>query len=189
MKKNLLFVLLNLLFITVINSENLTGNLNLLFTNKNNFIVGDVIKVIVVENARATQKNITDLSKDFKMGGGINLDNSINYSGGIKFNNNNYGKGEAAQSGIITTEISVIVTEVKQNGSLLVKGYKEIQMNGNTQKISIEGEINPIDIKADNTILSNKIANLKIDYTGEGVLGNKARAGILTQIFEWIGLF
>jgi flagellar L-ring protein precursor FlgH len=144
---------------------------------------------MVYENASATQSNETGLSKDVGLSAGAGISANNAYDGYIKYSNQNNGKGTAKQSGLLQTEVSVEVAEVKENGNLIVKGHKEVQMNGNTQKITVEGELNPIDIGADNIVLSTKLFNAKIDYTGDGVLGNKSKVGIISQLFEWLGLF
>lgn len=187
--KRLIVSIMAVLYIFNLTAANLSGNLNNLFTSQKFYSKGDVIRILIYETAQASQSNETGLIKNEDIGGGISLTGVTSYEAGLKYNNQHNGKGTAKQSGVLQAEITAIITDVKENGMLVIKGYKELQMNGNTQKISIEGEVNPLDISADNTVLSTKLANLRIDYTGEGVLGNKAKVGIISQIFEWIGLF
>jgi flagellar L-ring protein precursor FlgH len=184
-----LAVLLLAVFIPGIYAENLSGGMNFLYTNRTSYKKGDIIRILVNENASAMQSNETGLSKDVGLSGGGGITNGVGYNGYVNYSNQNNGKGTAKQSGVLQTEVTVEVQDIRDNGNLLIKGHKEVQMNGNTQKITVEGEVNPIDIAADNTVLSTNIFNARIDYTGDGVLGNKSRVGILSQLFEWIGLF
>jgi flagellar L-ring protein precursor FlgH len=187
--KKFMLVAFVILFCPCLFAENLSGGMNFLYTNSKSYKAGDIIKVLVNESSNATQSNETDLSKDVGLTGSGGLSSATGYEGYVKYNNSNTGKGTAKQSGVLRTEVSVEVTQVKENGNLMVKGHKEVQMNGNTQKITVEGEINPVDVSAENTVLSTNVFNAKIDYTGDGVLGNKAKVGVLSQLFEWIGIF
>jgi flagellar L-ring protein precursor FlgH len=190
MKKILATVIALLFAAFFIYAEDLSGDLNSLYTNSKTYKAGDTVRILINENATAAQSNETGVSRDFGLTAGAGpASNTTAYGGQFTYNNQNTGKGTATQSGVLQTEITVEVVEVKQNGYLVLKGQKNLQMNGNTQKISVEGEVNPKDIEADNTILSTKIVNAKIDYTGDGVLGNKSKMGFLSQVFDWLGIF
>jgi flagellar L-ring protein FlgH len=171
-------------------AADLSGDLNSLYTNSKTYKTGDTVRILINENATAAQSNETGVSRDFGLTAGAGpASNTTAYGGSLNYNNQNTGKGTATQSEVLQTEITVEVVEVKQNGYLVLKGQKDLQMNGNTQKISVEGEVNPKDIEADNTIMSTKVVNAKINYTGDGVLGNKSKMGFLSQVFDWLGIF
>jgi flagellar L-ring protein precursor FlgH len=44
------------------------------------------------------------------------------------------------------------------------------------------------DIRADNTILSNRIADAQIDYDGRGFVSRSAKPGLINRIFSFLGL-
>jgi flagellar L-ring protein precursor FlgH len=46
--------------------------------------------------------------------------------------------------------------------------------------------VRPIDVTETNTILSSRIAEAKISYVGDGLLGEKQRPGILTRFLSWL---
>ncbi len=170
----------------------LSGPYNYLFSNEREYKAGDLIKVYVDENVVASQANETNLSKAAEIGGGFTAGGTY-YAGSadgiMNLKSGQTGYGKAKQSGKLVGVISVAVTEVKPNGILKIKGEKTIEMNGNTQKMTLEGEVNPLDIMADNTIGSGEIYMLKVNYSGEGLLGNKSRGGILTQFLDWLWIF
>lgn len=189
-KKIVNIIFIYFIFICAINAKNLDGYFSNLYIKK--FKVRDIILIVINENSMASQSNETDTSRNIDINGSALLTpiqpNDVNYSGKIGFKSGNKGSGAAKQSGLIKTVISCVITEIKENGILVIEGEKEIEMNSNTQKIYLKGEINQNDITPENYIDSAKIANLKIKYNGEGILGNKSRQGILTQILDWLGI-
>jgi flagellar L-ring protein precursor FlgH len=190
MKKTIMVLSLFFISACFLSAVDLSGDLNSPYSNTKTYKTGDTVRVLINENATAAQSNETGVSRNFGITAGAGpSSNTTAYGGQFNYNNQNTGKGTATQSGVLQTEITVEVMEVKQNGYLVLKGQKDLQMNGNTQKISVEGEVNPMDIEADNTILSTKVVNAKINYTGDGVLGNKAKMGFLSQVFDWLGIF
>ena len=54
---------------------------------------------------------------------------------------------------------------------------KLIDVNDEKQEIRLEGKVRPIDIAENNTIQSTRIADAKISYMGDGVLGEKQKPG------------
>lgn len=190
-KKIVNIIFIYFIFTCAISAKNLDGYFSNLYIKK--FKVGDIILIVINENSMASQSNETDTSRNIDINGSVLFTpvqpNDVNYSGKIGFKSGNKGSGAAKQSGLIKTVISCVITEIKENGILVVEGEKEIEMNSNTQKIYLKGEINQNDITPENYIDSAKVASLKIKYNGEGILGNKSRQGILTQIFDWLGIF
>ena len=58
--------------------------------------------------------------------------------------------------------------------------------NNEVQTLYIEGRARPQDIGANNSILSNRLADAKISYTGDGLLADKQRPGVLTRFLSWL---
>ena len=59
--------------------------------------------------------------------------------------------------------ITVAVQSVEANGNLRVKGDQEIFVNEEKQRISVEGSVRPQDILTDNTVLSTRLGQAKIE--------------------------
>ena len=56
--------------------------------------------------------------------------------------------------------------------------------------MKIRGEVNPLDIASDNTVLSSRVADARIEYAGTGALADANRQGWLTRIFSsWLWPF
>jgi flagellar L-ring protein precursor FlgH len=189
-KKHIIALAAFILFPAVmLRAENLSGDLNSLYTNQKLYKTGDIIKVYIHESATASQEADTSLSKDAGINGGLAGPGTLNYAGNLKFQQTHNGSGNAKQSGLLDSILSAQVTEIKPNGILVIKGDKEVELNGNKQKISITGEVNPIDIMADNTVPSSNVSNARIDYSGDGPIGSKNHVGVLSQILDWLWIF
>ena len=78
------------------------------------------------------------------------------------------------------------VSAVLANGELLVSGEQFIELNNDSQEIKVSGRVRPLDILANNTVLSTRLADAKISFTGEGLLVNRAKPGVITQIINWL---
>ena len=105
----------------------------------------------------------------------------------IKANRKADGAGKANQSNTFTGDISVTVYDVLANGNLLVRGEKRMTLNQGSEYIRISGIVRPIDIGADNIVLSNKVANATIMYTGDGAVADASKLGWFNRILNhWI---
>src|SRR3546814_4063740 len=80
------------------------------------------------------------------------------------------GKGEAEQSNRLSGEITVTVAQVFANGTMLVRGQKQLTLNRGDEYIQISGLVRPADITPDNRVASTRVADAKINYSGKGEL-------------------
>jgi flagellar L-ring protein precursor FlgH len=88
----------------------------------------------------------------------------------------------------VLAQVSVRVVGMASNGDLLVAGEQELLINSDRQHIRIEGRVRRVDIAADNTVQSNRLADARISYLGDGDLAQHQRPGLLARIFLWLGL-
>ena len=154
--------------------------------------VGDILTVRLVERTQARKSANTSTSKDSSVqmpaptlfgravtsGGTPILNNSIESSRSFG------GQGDSAQSNQLDGLISVTVAEVLANGNLMVQGEKWIRLNQGEEFIRVRGMVRPVDIRADNTVLSTQIANAQVAYGGSGTLADSNRPGWLTRFFN-----
>ncbi|HEU4968687.1 flagellar basal body L-ring protein FlgH [Sphingomonas sp.] len=99
------------------------------------------------------------------------------------------GAGSASQSNMLSGEISVTVAQVFPNGTLLVRGEKQLRLNRGDETVQIQGIVRIADIDLDNRVLSTRVADAKISYTGRGDLQRQARPGWLQRFFSLISPF
>ena len=94
--------------------------------------------------------------------------------------NNFKGEGSTERTGTLKAKISAMVVEILPSGILRIEGEKIISVNSEEQTMVISGLVRPYDLNAKNEVDSSKIANLRIDYYGDGTVGE-------TQVGGWLG--
>ena len=99
----------------------------------------------------------------------------------------NVGQIDAGTSAALVLRADVVAP--LPNGTLVIKGNREIRVNNENQRITLSGLIRPVDISPDNTILSSYVANARIEYTGSGSVSDKQRPGWLTRFIDFIWPF
>jgi flagellar L-ring protein FlgH len=168
-----------------------------LFNEKHARKVGDVITVLILENNQATN---SASSQDQKSGSlvigagsgfyGTNFLNS-NTTGniGVGAGTQHQGQGASSRSTTVTGEMTAKITSVLPSGNYVIEGSRYVEVNDEKQTISVTGEIRPDDIASDNSVLSTRIANAKIKFTGTGPASEVAKPGFLTRVLGWLGLF
>jgi flagellar L-ring protein precursor FlgH len=157
---------------------------------------GDILTVFLIENTTAqknastTQKkndqeqivNKAFLGRPISLGSGYSLDFDLNNQRQFT------GQGQSLQNNQMTGSISVTVSKVLANGNLVVQGEKWIRINQGKEFVQLSGIVRVQDIKADNTITSDRISNARISYGGTGQINNTNAQGWLSRIL-WGPLF
>ena len=159
-----------------------------LYGDKKAMHTGDIITVLLEEQTQGRKSSQANSSKSSEAGlnapilaGGGAIDAlSASISGDRNFS----GRGTADQSNSLSGSISVTVSEVLPNGVLRVRGEKWITLNTGAEFIRIQGMLRPEDINLDNTVSSQKLADARISYSGEGALANASQPGWLTRFFH-----
>jgi len=93
-------------------------------------------------------------------------------------------QGQSQQSNSLIGNITVTVIQVYPNGNLLVRGEKAVGLNQGYETIKISGIVRPYDIRADNTVLSTQVADVRVEYRGKGALADANRQGWLSRFFS-----
>ena len=92
------------------------------------------------------------------------------------------GKGTTLRGSTFTGTITAQVIGKQPNGNLIIQAQKNIVINGESQVLTITGLVRPEDIDDTNTVTSDRIFNLQVTYTGEGVLTDVQEPGIVWKI-------
>ncbi len=162
-----------------------------LYSDKKGKRVGDVVTVVIIENAQASNDTRTrtdesnELSLNNKVGSGF-LDFIPGFGLEHETGSQYKGQGETSRQGELKATLSTKITQVLDNGNLLIEGTKKVTINSETETIMLSGIIRPEDITSDNYIYSNKIADAEISYSGEGPSDDATDPGILSQFFNWL---
>ena len=155
--------------------------------------VGDVLTILLVERTQAAKSNTASTDRNGSIGlnppttGPLDFVKSsdIAISGGGKFD----GKGAAAQSNQLSGEISVTIAEVYPNGTMLIRGEKQLTLNRGDEQIRISGIVRPVDVDFDNRVLSTRVADARITYSGTGEIARASRQGWLNRFFSILSPF
>ncbi len=149
---------------------------------------GDILTVLVVESATSTQKATTGTSRssNFDIGPGhgflFGAIPNVKYGG----TSDSKGDGSTARSSNLVTQLAVTVTEVMENGNLVVQGERELQTNEEKQKLVLTGVVRPVDVSPDNKVSSTSIADARIELVGNGPIGARQKEGIFTRIIRFL---
>lgn len=144
--------------------------------------IDDLVTIVVAESASALSSGTVKTQRDssasasvgslgHKFGAGSALSNLANLSGSTKLD----GQGSTGRQTVLTAFISARVTRVMTNGYLVVEGKKTVQVNSEQQIVSIRGVVRPVDLAQDNSIESNRVAQMEIGVNGKGVVNDAIR--------------
>lgn len=151
---------------------------------------GDVITILISETSVATFAANTSASKKDSTTFASNVLNSL--FGLLKVapqttaNSTTGGTGTTNQNGTLRATVTGIVKHVLPNTNLVIEGTRTIVINKETQLFRLTGIIRTQDIKPNNTVLSESIAQAEIRMEGKGQIADRQRKGILTTILDWI---
>jgi len=82
--------------------------------------------------------------------------------------------------------MTVKVVDIYPNGNLVIEGTKTMEINEETEVVTLSGVVQPTDISSSNTIYSYQIANAKFTYKGKGSISDGHRPGLLVRIINWL---
>jgi len=153
--------------------------------------VGDIVTVVLAESTDAAKSSDTDLDKsntnsvtDPVLGGQTrNIGNDFNLGFDLSSDSEFSGSSSSNQRNSIQGSIAVTVARVLPGGNLYIQGEKWIHINQGNEYIRLRGIIRPMDIAADNTILSTKVADARISYGGTGATAEVNVVGWLSRFF------
>jgi flagellar L-ring protein precursor FlgH len=159
-----------------------------LATDRTAHRVGDALTVIVYENASAINTANNGSSRSAALGGRLNAGDNFNESAALDLNGSSDDTASTGRSGGMVAQLSVVVDQILPNGDLHVSGSQLLNINGETTQIKVSGRVRPSDISSGNIVLSSRLADAAIDYDGQGFVSRSAAPGLITRIFNWLGL-
>ena len=89
------------------------------------------------------------------------------------------GQGTTSRETTLTTTLTARVARVLPNGYLLVEGRKLVGVNAEQQVVSVRGVVRPLDLAPDNSIASDRLAQMEVSVNGKGVVGSSVRRPML----------
>ncbi len=94
------------------------------------------------------------------------------------------GDGETSMSKRLVADVTAEVTHVYPNGNMVIHGSQSSLVNNEKVLVTIDGIVRADDVENDNTVLSDRVANGRITFTGSGPVGDKQRPGWLSRILD-----
>ncbi|MGB0720223.1 MAG: flagellar basal body L-ring protein FlgH [Bdellovibrionales bacterium] len=94
------------------------------------------------------------------------------------------GTGTIEREEEVEVELAAIVTQVLPNDNLVIHGRQEVVVNFEKRILEIDGVIRPEDISVTNTISSEKIAEARIAYGGEGQITDVQQPRYGQQLYD-----
>lgn len=159
--------------------------------------IGDILTIVVSETSTASYNVSTTAAKkdDNSVASAVLpfvsalkiplLDQLLGgLSTGASSSNN--GSGSTTQSGKLTARVTVTVKQILPNGNMVIEGVRMIKVNKEEQQITFTGIVREDDIRSDNTVLSERVAEARITNLGKGLAADRQRRGILTRILDWL---
>lgn len=154
---------------------------------------GDNLTVLITESAVASTTATTATNKEGSVSGAASAARNSNgnpyarsVSGSLELTEDFKGGGRIERTGKLIARLTVVVQAVEPNGMLVVQGEQDIYVNEERQHIALAGRVRPQDIGTDNTVLSTRLAQAKIEMSGQGLLAEKQKPGVLTRFLSWL---
>lgn len=147
--------------------------------------VGQSLTVLIYEEASSTTSAAADTNRSTGFSASSN-DNVKENNVGIELNANTEGGGTINRNGKLIASVTVTISAELENDELAITGEQLIEFNEEKQHIRLSGRVRKDDISAQNTVLSTRIADAKITYVGDGLLGRRQQEGVLSRFFNWL---
>ncbi len=163
------------------------------------FKLNDLITVMVVEASQVSSNNKIQRRKQGQLD--ATLSNFVKFKGlelvptvgGQQINGTLQGQFQA-QSNLDTKDlmqfsIEARVVDIRPNGHLVLEGHQTMVNNEERWRRRVSGIVRPEDVLPNNTILSEKVAELSIDKREEGIARDGYRRGWMFNLLDRFGMF
>lgn len=174
-----------------------TTNKGSLFVDNRAGHVGDILTVVISEQAEASKEASTstgrstsasaDITSLFGLESNIaNINKAIDPGKLISagYTNDFAGSGSTSRKEDLVATLTTRVVEVLPNGTLRISGSKSVTVNHEQQLIHLSGIVRQQDITVGNLIDSKYILDANIVYTGKGVIDEKQKPGWLLRLLD-----
>jgi len=171
-----------------------------LFADQRAMRLGDIVTVRVKEEADAKRGAGTELSRSSEtqleieafFGALDSLDNEKLKNGNLLdalFDSDFAGSGKTSRSESMEATVPATVRTVLPNGNLFIEGHRVVLVNDEEHHFYLSGVIRPVDIQADNSVVSSVIADAEIEFTGRGVITDKQKQGWFNRSLDYVSPF
>jgi flagellar L-ring protein precursor FlgH len=158
--------------------------------------LNDIVTVIVLEKSQVTSEadlerrktaSLAAELKDWVELDGLSLKKAPQASGDPKVSGTLNGQVRAEADletkDLMKFSIAARVVDIRPNGHLVLEAHQKFTINEEQWERSLSGIVRPDDVKPDNTVLSEDVAELMIDKRERGIVRDGYRRGWL---FKWL---
>lgn len=169
------------------------GNWPALASDRKASRAGDLLTILILANNTASNTVTQGSHKSTSIGGDVSGGKGVGSgdfarSGGLGFGGDYNGQGTNTRADRMAAQLSATVSEVLPNGDLVVSGWQTLTISGDRTNIRVTGRVRPEDIGTDNAVSSARLAEARIEYDGKGYTSRSAKPGIVTRIFNLLGI-
>lgn len=170
------------------------GNFRPLFMDLRARNVGDVITVVLNESTTAGKQEANTSTKSGSFKAALSKtgypyipfpqagSNSVTATTDSKLND----AGQESASNNFNGSIAVRVVDVEPNGNLLVSGEKQVALDRGVEYIRFSGTVFPYTVSQFNTVNSNQIADVRVEYRSSSRLDVAAVMSAFSRFFQTV---
>ena len=161
--------------------------------------LNDLVTVRIAESTNAISKADVGTSRDgsnsldvpllFNRMGGAGVGGGSSAAKTTATTNKFKGSGTTGRSAVFTTTVTARVVKVLRNGNLIFEGYRDIQLNNETQRLYVAGMLDPQRLDKDNSVSSSQVAELHVGYGGTGVVDETLKPGFVSRLLAYVWPF
>jgi len=159
--------------------------------------VGDPLTVIISEtNFSSFQSNSQNNKKETVANGPnsvplldwlkVGFLSTLTGSGNSATDQQMQTTGNTSQRGSMTAKVAVLIKQILPNGALVVEGTRSVKFGREAQLLTLSGVCRVDDVRTDNTVLSENLANAEIKSEGAGAIYKKQRQGFISKLLGWL---
>jgi len=163
--------------------------------------IGDIVTVRVKETSRTSLAAATSTSKRNRHNAALRTllgiekrilkahkdleEIGFDFESGADFE----GRGDTSRDSEVEAIITCQVIDVLDDGNLRLWGWKQVRVNRETQYVVLDGIARPRDVKLDNSVSSDLLAQARIEFSGSGVVSDRQGPGWLSRVLDKIWPF
>ncbi|MFO1019134.1 MAG: flagellar basal body L-ring protein FlgH [Planctomycetales bacterium] len=163
--------------------------------------VHDIITVIVDEKSEATENSQFTRQKNGTLKLALNefvrIDNQGNLNNAAQNSPTIDGtmQGNLITRGVLQSReglryrIAASVVDIQSNGILVLEARKSIRTNRDLWTYTLSGRVRPEDVLANNTVMSENLADLDVQKSEKGRVRDSTRRGIILTLYDFLSPF
>ncbi|MFN7181093.1 MAG: flagellar basal body L-ring protein FlgH [Planctomycetota bacterium] len=125
----------------------------------------------------ASQGNITETKLEPTARGSkpkVNMDSRLR----------NDNTASTQHSTTFESKLQAEIVEILPNGNLVIEAKKAVKINDEEETVIVKGVVSQEDIGLDNSVRSEKVASVEINFNSKGTVGDNQKRGWLTKILN-----